>query len=57
MTFQTERDRQADIYRMTNEGAQPLRMTEQSDRLGSTDWSPDGGVAFMSGVAAMPACA
>jgi len=50
MTFQTERDRQADIYRMTNEGAQPLRMTEQSDRLGSTDWSPDGaGIAFMSG--------
>ena len=50
MTFQTERDRQADIYRMTNEGAQPLRMTGQSDRLGSTDWPPDGaGIAFMSG--------
>ncbi|MEP0763515.1 MAG: PD40 domain-containing protein, partial [Chloroflexota bacterium] len=50
MTFQTVRDRQADIYRMTNEGAEALRMTEQSDRLGSTDWSPDGGwIAFMSG--------
>lgn len=50
MTFQTERDRQADIYRMTNEGAEALRMTEQSDRLGSMDWSLDGGwIAFMSG--------
>jgi Tol biopolymer transport system component len=50
MSFTVERDTQADLYQMDNQGQGVLRLTKASGWLTSSDWSPDGGwIAFANG--------